>query len=192
MRSVQLTASKDVMRPAMNYIQVKNGFVYATNSFALVKVPVKEVFGVDAIDEPLIATDEELYFQAALWATAKMNKAFTIKREGLLFEAVDKSYKTIGQIQAISAADFYNKLGGKFPDIEVVIPETDKPTKELSQIAFDPDLMLQTCKSFDSGDKDVFQFTFYGFDKAIIIKSSKSEALGLVMPILFPDEETTN
>lgn len=52
---------KNKEKPERNYIQVKAGYVYATNGYIAIKAPVNEVFGT--IDkDPLIKESEELYF----------------------------------------------------------------------------------------------------------------------------------
>ena len=41
---LHLSVSKDNLRPALKHIQIKGGFIYATNCHILTRIPVNEVF----------------------------------------------------------------------------------------------------------------------------------------------------
>lgn len=191
MKPLHKIASKDDIRPALTYIQVKSGMCAVTNAWALLKIPIKEVFGqiknlaLSTIENPvyddLIGSDEELYFNAKEWASAKMDKALSIKRDGLIFQAQNKNFSIIGTIVAKSAEQF--KKIGKYPDYECVIASPETPLVECTSLGFNPSMLFDLCSAF-SCSFGKFAFYFYGEKKPIIVKNADSAAIGLIMPYL--------
>jgi hypothetical protein len=176
MKPIHKITSKDTLRPAMSYLRVKGGYVSATNAHAGIKMPIDEVFPKD-----MIASDEELYFDAALWATSKMDKAIYVERDNLIFKVLDKKHNVIGIITALDKASFEQNIG-RFPDLDVVLPDEAKRPADISGIAFNPALLLDLCTAFGC-DKAGFDFTFFGVDKCIKVTHLESKALGIVMPL---------
>ena len=58
MKKLHLATGNDSLRPAMQHIQVKAGFCYATDAHILVKVPINEVFG------GIVTDQDEIYISA--------------------------------------------------------------------------------------------------------------------------------
>lgn len=171
-----LPKTVDKLRPAMQHIQVKNGFVNSTNAFAVVRLPVSEVFG------DVITIEEEIYFNATEWERAKCHKAFKFLRQGLFFTSLDNRDRKIGTIKGIDTKQMYDI--GRYPDVEVVFPRSDKPLVALAAISFDPSIIEITCKALNAKDGQ-FIFQFYGPDKGIVISNTESKGIALAMPKMF-------
>ena len=174
MKPINKVCSKEDLRPAMQYFQVKGGFVRATNGTMLLKLPVEEVFGTVHID-PIIESTEELYFNAFTWFTCKFHISKMIYRNGLTF-TTDKSISMV----AMTAEQFAEI--GRFPDCDAVIPEEDKPLSIVNRLGIDFTILYDLCSSFGKVNPREFIHYFYGEDKCIVIKHPESEGFGLLMP----------
>jgi hypothetical protein len=174
MKPINKVCSKDDLRPAMNFFQVKNGYVRATDGNMLLKLPVDEVFGRVHI-EPIINSDEELYFDAKEWSARKFHTSKMIYRDGLTFTS-DKDTiivaKTIERMTAI----------GRFPDCDAVVPEESKRLSSISRVGIDFTILHDLCSAFGKVDAREFVYYFYGEDRCILIKHPESEGFGLLMP----------
>lgn len=180
MKPIHIIASKDDMKPAMQHIRVKAGFVNSTNGFAVIKMPVKEVFGED-----VILDSDELYFNAAEWEKSKIFKAVQIVRDGLIFTGKDRKGLTICMIKAMTTAD----IGFRYPEVDVVLPGAQSSLVAIDQIGLNPFVLLDACKVFGEVDKQKFVLSFRGVDKGIMISHVKSEAVCMIMPCLITNPE---
>jgi hypothetical protein len=167
------------MRPAMQHIRVKAGFVNSTNGFAVIKMPAKEVFGED-----VILDSDELYFNATEWEKSKIFKAVQIVRDGLIFTGKDKKGLTISMIKAKTA-----DIGFRYPEVDAVLPSTESSLVAIDQIGLNPFVLLDACKVFGEVDKQKFVLSFRGADKGIMISHIESEAICMVMPCLITNTE---
>jgi hypothetical protein len=187
MKKLQLTVKKDPIEREFTFIQVKGGFVNATNKYILIRLPVTEVFGNSETEDdilgevPLIAETEELYFDGKLWASAKMDKAASIKRDNLIFYALDKLGRTIGTIVATTSLPD----GLRYPDVTVVIPEPGRNPVELPCISFNAALLLDLCKAFGT-HSNKFTYTFFGSQSCILVTNKESKGVGLLYPTYCP------
>jgi hypothetical protein len=64
MKKLHLTTGKDEFRIAQQYIQVKDGFAYCTNSHVFVKIPLSEIFGNES---ELNTQSNHFYIKASDW-----------------------------------------------------------------------------------------------------------------------------
>jgi hypothetical protein len=176
MKKLNLVTSTDSLRPALQYIQVINGHVFATNCHILVKIPVNEVFGSD-----VILPNEELYFSGEQLKRQNIAKAIRIVRENNTFRAFDKKGVLIGIIEAIDAEKFRSSVG-RFPDCEVVIPTNE--LDNINRISFNHKLYNDIVECFNL-ESPIFHMEFRGERKAIIVKNSPghTEGFGLLMPL---------
>lgn len=163
---------------ALHYIQVSGGFAFATDGYNLCKTPVTEVFGEDVVTD-----EEEFYIHADEWRTAKLDKAVTIKRDGLLFESLDRKGKTLGRAKAIP--ELPDNL--KFPSCDVVIPTEDT----VFQMAVSANRLKALSDVFGT-DAIKLEITALGRERAIRIKpitdyagGDGSNAIGVSMPIRY-------
>lgn len=147
----------------------------ATNAHILVKLPIEELFPAETV-----AKDEELYFEADMWASSKMDKAERIEREGLLFKVFDKRQKLVGIITALDKPTFEKSIG-QYPDVDVVLPDEKLSPVAVPSIAFNHALLSSVCAAFGQGVEG-FDYTFYGRDKCIKITHQESKGIGIVMP----------
>lgn len=176
MKKLHLVTSTDSLRPALQYIQVINKNVYATNCHVLVKIPVHEVFG-----SGLIEPDEELYFSAEQWKRQNFSKAVTIIRDNYTFKAFDKKGVLIGIIECMNNIKFTQEVG-RFPDCENVIPTGE--LDNINKISFNHRLYYDLIDCFNL-ETSIFYMEFRGERKAIIVKNGPghTEGIGLIMPI---------
>ncbi len=174
MKPINKVCSKDDLRPAMQFFQVKNGYVCATNGNVLIKIPVEEVFGTIHID-PIIANNEELYFDSKEWLTGKFHTSKMIFRNELTFTS-DKEISIVAK-----TAEQMLEIG-RFPDYDGVIPDEKTPTSAINRIGINFTILSDLCSAFGKVDPRSFTHYFYGEDRCILIKHPESEGLGLLMP----------
>lgn len=177
MKKLHLVTSNDELRPAMTYIQVKGGNVYATNAHVMVKFPINEVFGVNVFSDT-----DEYYIDSQQWKTLKF---FNADAMGLV-NGVLKAYKRgkfLGMMDVMSAEDFNNKVG-KFPNCEAVIPQSG--AEPVEAISFSPEYYYNLTECFNLA-KSMFKMNFRGTNKVIMVENTTGDSagLGLIMPILF-------
>lgn len=181
MRKLHLVTADDELRPALNHIQVKGGFVRATNAHILIKSPVKEVFG-----DVEFAQDEELYFEGKEWKASKMYNAVTIQREGNIFKALDRKRNVIGAIVAKTSED----IAGKFPTVfDDVIPNEETKFKPFRKFGFNADLYFRLAEAFGGAKNEDLYLTCYAHDKAFVMRSADEEnnSIGLILPLYLKD-----
>lgn len=187
MKKVHLATSKDNFRPALNYFQVKNGFIYASDCHILVKLPVDEVFkNFDMIFDSFSYSDE-FYILGEDWKKQKMYAAQNFCEYQNILTAYGKKGETLGMLKILTASEFKEKVG-VFPDCEAIIPTEDKPTESIVSISFNPTLLDKLTEAMQDNCR-LFNFTFFGQRKAIVVKHNKPEeytnGLGLIMPVAF-------
>jgi hypothetical protein len=181
MKKFNLVAgSKNIYRPAFEYIQVKNGFVYSTDAHKLVKIPVKEAFGSLPDHAPT-----EFYFKAEAWKKGNFYKALYYNIKDNYIEAFDKKGK-FGIIDILTLEQFRDQVGGNFPDCEQVLPNDEKPTEAVDFISFNPSYLQDLCEVFCQSSNN-FIYTFFGKTKAIKVTHKDMEGYGIIMPIAMHD-----
>lgn len=176
MKALNLIASKDSLRPQLNYIQLKDEFFNVTDCNVLLKIPHLEIMNSEILEE----LPKEAYFLANDWKNSKIEKALYFKLNGNLIECKDKKFNTIGFLPFLDGNEFHTKVGN-FPDFNNVIPK-DEYKEELGTLSINPELLYNL---YCANAKDILQFSFFGKNKAIKIKFKESEAIGLIMPIMF-------
>lgn len=172
-------AAKNNFRPQFEYIQVKNGYCYATDAHKLAKLPISEMFGSLPTDAP-----SEFYFKAEAWKKGNFYKALYYNIKDNYLEAFDKKGK-LGIIEILTLNEFTQQVG-RFPDCEQVLPTDEKPTEALDKISFNPSLLHDLCEVFNQPLGD-FIYTFYGKNKAIKVTHHNMEGFGILMPIMKHD-----
>lgn len=176
MKKLHLAASKDSLRPAMTYIQVKKNKVCVTNAHILAAFPDTEVFG--------FPVNDELYFSAEQWKKQRMDKADKIGRYENTFTAYDKKGSHLGMIEAMTPEQFTDKIG-RFPEWEIVIPTSE--LMPIDSIAFDPEKYTSLVDTVNASGFAAFSLEFRGKNKPIIAKPQNSEltaATLLLMPVM--------
>lgn len=179
MKKLHLATSNDSLRPVMQYIQVKNGFCYATDAHILVKVPINEVFGNNIFNNY-----DCVYISGKEWKDQKMYKAVSFERKDNLLIAYDKKHQKLGMIEFLTTYQFEQKIG-KFPDCEMILPTEDKPKEDLSLISFNPTLYARIGEALEETCQ-LFNLTFFGQRKAILIKHNKPEEFTKGIAVMMP------
>jgi hypothetical protein len=173
---LHLAVSKDNLRPALKHIQIKGGFIYATNCHILARIPVNEAFS------ELFTKEEEFYILGDDWKKQGFSKCTDFKRNGNLLEAYDNKWN----LQGIIKMKDKNEIGGNFPDCETVIPQETTLTESLDKISFNPSLLNDLCEVFGQSTNH-FIYTFFGKTKAIKVAHKDMEGFGILMPIAMND-----
>jgi hypothetical protein len=174
MKKLHLTTGKDAFRIAQQYIQVKDGHVLTTNSHVLVKFPINEVFG----ENSRIEQTDEFYILGTDWKKQGFDKGYRFSKIDNQLEAYDKKHNLIGIIKLINADELTIKGGGKYPNIDQVIPTTEPI--EISFIGLNPNLLKDVCDCLGS---TCYKLEFRGTNKIIMIKTNDSKAIAGIMPI---------
>jgi hypothetical protein len=174
MKKLHLTTGKDQFRLAQQYIQVKDGFVLATNSFVLVKFPLVEVFG----ENSRINDTDEFYILGTDWKKQGFDKGCSFSKIDNQLEAYDKKHNLIGIIKLTSADELSDKGGGRYPNIDQVIPTSN--LFEIGSIGINPNLLKDVC---DCLGCETFKFEFRGTNKIIMIKGNDTSAMAGIMPV---------
>ena len=188
MKKLHLVCGDDDLRPAMKYIQIKNGTVSATNSHIAIRLPVEDVIK-DVDRNPLITHDEEMYFLGKNWQTSGMYKAAYFKEEGdLVFAAFDKNNNVLGIIRALSKEKFASLMyGSGYPDITAVFPNPKDARSPVSEMGIGPKMLLKLSDAF-GGSEDGLKLHFYGESRPVMVTHIEQKGYGLIMPLLvFPD-----
>ncbi len=175
MKKLHLTTGKDDFRLAQQYIQVKDGYVLTTNSHVLVKFPLNEVFG----ENSRITETDEFYILGTDWKKQGFDKGCSFSKIDNHIEAYDKKHNLIGIIKIITAEDLKNKGGGRYPDINAVIP-TFEPI-EVNTIGLNPNLLKDVCDCIGAVS---YKLEFRGSNKIVMIKAKDSNVIAGIMPMM--------
>ena len=181
MKKLHLVAGKDKFRPELKYIQIKGGFVYATNGIIFVKFPLEEVFGRN----PPFSNEDEVYILADDWKRQNLFKGAYFSRKTLTvdwdyLEATNKLGSLIGRVKVYIVCRQLLNINEIFPDIDSIIP--DSPLEPISMISFDP-LQLKNLIASIGCDQYNYVFEFRGNEKVIIVKNLDSEAVAGILPM---------
>lgn len=186
MKPLHLLPLHDCDQAKYKYIFVTSGFVYATNAYGLIKVPVQGVFGEGCE----IQEDEKLFFPADQWKLQRFAKAVSFKREGRTFNAYDKKGILIGLINPFSLQD-YSEIHGTPIDFEVVIPK-DYQLAALELVSFCPATLNVIVECL--GEPNGWYFEFIGQNKTFFIRNVNEEKGGypIGFGLLFPTANASN
>lgn len=174
MRPIHKACGNDTLRPFLNYIQVKDGFVNVTDAHILLRLPVDEVF-----PDGMIAPDEELYFHGKSWGALKFDKGFSMSRSENMFQSLGNG------LELYLKAFKKEELNFKFPDVMKVFPKEIPNPVAVSQIAYNPSLLTKLMQAWGVSIKDGVKLTFYGEEEKIIVSLNTSDpnyGVGLIMP----------
>jgi hypothetical protein len=168
---------KNEIRPCLQHFQVREGKVYATTTWAAVRMDAKYVFG----ENPPITEDEVLYFHGADWQKAKMHKAVQITRDGLFFTGLDKKGALVGTVKAKTEL---GPTDGAFPDIDIVFIEKQTPLVAVTRISFNAQMLADLVESFaaDPIEDGHAYLEFHGMHKGIMVRFTKADFEGILMP----------
>lgn len=170
MKQLHLIAGKDPLRPMLHYIVVRNGFVYATNGAALIKMPTGEVFG-----DVEFAADEELLFEASSWGLCKFHQATSFTRIGLSFTNVKFSTTLVAKLP--------KEVDCKIPDFDSVLPDAEKAVVPITNIGFNTSIFADLIKAFGTKSTEEFQFQFYGSSSCIeVLHKDFPTTSSIIMP----------
>lgn len=178
MKKLHLAVSKDELRPALMHIQVKDGFVYATNCHILVKFPIDEVFGMGSG----VTETDHFYIDGKQWGKFKFHTASVFIYENGILTAKDKKYNELAMIKVKNEDEV-----GKYPDINSILYSPEKEKVAIDSICFNHELYYNLIEVFNF-DYPLFNMSFYGQTSQIYVKpndSTLSNAIALIMPIKF-------
>lgn len=174
MKKLHLAAGNDDFRQSQKYIQIKGGFVYATNSHVFVKFPLNEVFG----ENGPFNQDSEFYILASNWKQVGFDKALKFTKDSEFLTAYGKKDTVLGLIKMMDAETFKKEIGN-YPPIDSIIPTTE--LVEITKISFNPKLLKDITDCLDS---ERYSFEFRGENKIIMIKALDSEVVAGIMPVM--------
>jgi hypothetical protein len=175
MKKLHLIAGNDSLRPAQQYIQVKNGFAYVTDSHTAIKAEVSEVMPV------LEDMPSEYYIKATDWQSmVKVNPLF-LERENGYIKAVGRKSNFICPFMSVT--EFTDKVG-RFPDVNSILPGVpDLEVNTVVSFGIDPDYLKNLC---DAMDAIHINMIVRAHDKTIFVyplNSNDPKLFGLIMPV---------
>jgi hypothetical protein len=181
-----LCATPDNLRPAMQYFEISNGYVYGTDAHILGKIPQNEVFGTE-----FFPTDKKFYIEGKQWKAQKLFNAVSFQpvdnfeASGMLL-AFDKKGQTLGICQFYTESDFMHKVG-KFPNCEQIIYKEDAVKQEINAIGFNPELYNRLTEALEDKVR-TFKLSFFGQNKAILVQhiapDTHTKGIGIMMPLM--------
>lgn len=179
MKKLHLAVSKDDLRPHLQNIQVKDGFVYATNCHILVKFPIEEVFGKGSgVNET-----DHFYIDGKQWGKFKFHTASMFIYDNGILIAKDKKYNEIAMIKV----KYEGEINGKYPDVDNILYSPEKEKVAVDSISFNHELYYNLIEVFNF-TVPLFNMSFYGQTSQIYVKPNDetlSNAIALIMPIKF-------
>jgi hypothetical protein len=175
MKALNLLTDPKNFRDAYKFIQLREGYFYATNGSVLLKSPASEVFHKELLAE----LESEMYFEGTNWKEAKVSSMAFHRRVGDTFELLDNKMKFLGYLKPITK-DAYEKTHSRFPDCDQVLYRDDVPKNELKEIALNPELLDTIYKA---NGKKPLKLGFYGQNKGMKVTFQDSESIGLLMPM---------
>lgn len=185
MRKLHLVAGKDQFRTSQQYIQIKGGFAYCTNSHICIKMPLAELFGEKS---DLNSKDYHFYIKAIDWQKQGFYKAFSIKflyndPNAHIIAAFDKKNNQIGMIEIITEEAF-KTIAGSYPDIDCILPENNnRELEQIDCIGLNPELLNNLCESIGQ-NLGSYKLSFFGKTRGIKVTSKDSNSIGILMPCI--------
>jgi hypothetical protein len=186
---IHLSASKDALRPAMQYVQFSTlpegpqgpGGLYAaaTDAHTLFWINVSEVLSNPEIlpaDFYLHADQYKKLTGSKVWLIACDQDTKTIR-------TIDKAVNTLDVLPYLDPVDMMNGPG-KYPQWTAVLPTSTETQLTGGQIGLNPKLIRRAAEIMEAGPWIV---TFRDANRAAIIQYWNEEngtAQGLIMPLM--------
>jgi hypothetical protein len=167
----------DDLRPVMNYIQCKAGYLYATDAHIAAKVKAESIFPGNVLE----ALPDEFYINANEWK-ALFNKPYVcLGMENKMITSYQK--KGLRSYAAyLDVNEFMDKVG-KYPDIDFVLTSLiNSETLPVSQIGLNLKFAQRINEAFDTLN---IRLEFKGEKKGILAidPSLEREAIAIIMPV---------
>jgi hypothetical protein len=174
--------SKDDLRPAMNYIQCKGGYFFATDAHIGAKVKATAIFS----DAALETLGDEFYIHANEWKTLFSKPPINLEVEGSIITATLKNGDK-RRSEYLDADKFATRVG-RYPDLDSVLRDliTYIPEGGINQIGIDLKLAQRVNEAFDNL---VMRLEFKGERKGILAMdtAAKLDAIAVIMPCAVMD-----
>jgi DNA polymerase III sliding clamp (beta) subunit (PCNA family) len=171
--ALELICSKDDLRPALQCINIKNGFAYATDAHILIKTNLNETSNllshvIEQLEGKMIHMD--------LWK--KINDSIQVlKIEDDCVFTLEKTGRCSYQIQ--------NE--GSFPDCDALLDKISKlERQDIGAIGINASMLMKISKLIGS---ESIRLDFSGSNNAICIRDAFGMVTGfeiILMPILLP------
>jgi len=192
---IHLSASKDEMRPAMQYVEFctlpagpqgpAGLYAAATDAHTLFWFNVSEV-----LSNPEILP-ADFYLRADQYKKLTGSKVYLIgcDQDTKTIRTIDKSANTLDVLPYLDPVDMVNGPG-KYPQWTAVLPTSTEYQLTGGQIGLSPKLIGRAAQIMDAGPWVV---TFREANRAIIVQYFRAEdngtAQGLIMPLTLHDVE---
>jgi hypothetical protein len=175
MKKLHLIAGKDILRPAQQYIQVKNRFAYVTDSHTAIKAEITEVMPV------LEDMPAEYYILAKDWANMAKVQPFTLEREGNYIKATGKKSTFICPF--MDAATFSDKIG-RYPDINSILPSVpDMSENTIHSFGISPELLYNLSEAMGGRSVCVISKGDTKISFIYPITDHEPKIMGVIMPV---------
>lgn len=167
--------ASDEFRPVMEYILLKGGYAYASDSHVLVRVPLEECTTIE--EEQLALLDDCLIHKSMLKYIVGFDTVLVEKTdEGIVYLDARIGENTV-RVQLAKNGETL-----KFPDAEKIL-QTKHDRTPIQRIAFNPKFIASLT---DALGTDALKFEFSDEKSAVFVRPTDrtSNAVGVIMPMM--------
>ena len=164
----------DEMRPVMEYILLKDGYAYASDSHVLVRVPLEECTSFDEEQRALL--DNCLIHKSMLKFIVGFDIAIVEKTDEDVVYLEARAGENTVKVQLVKNGDAL-----KYPNAEEIL-KGSKDRTPIQKIGFNPKFIASLTAALGT---DLLKFEFASEKSAVFVRpvSSVSNAVGVIMPI---------
>lgn len=164
---LETIASRDELRPALNCVYIKDGYVYVTDAHVAVKQSLKEIHGFS--EDVIKALDGKLIHKDAI-KLMRGNKAYEVTEDGVT--AIAGGRKTT-----------YHFVDERYPDVDAVFP-SEKDRDEKPDVKITQSLLEKLSKVLAGNDDGVILEFYTGYKPIVVYTQmfSKNNQIALIMP----------
>lgn len=180
MKKVHVFAGNDELRPAMNYVQFKKGYFYATDAHIAGKFRADAVFELEGMPDEFYIHSKDFKAMAAV--------------NPLGFELKDGIISVFGKksnflCPFLTAEQFTYKIG-RYPDIDFVLESAGSvlTAGHIPNATYSAKLISRVSEGLGS-DTITFYFGENNLKAAFVLSNDLDESvcLAIIMPVYVPD-----
>ena len=180
---LHLICSKDITRPAINYVRITRKDLQATNGFAAAIVPTENLAIVGKNELP----EEPVYLHFENWKllTAASIASVIWDAERNHFVVTNKGNKPNAVVPVTTDP------GGNFPDIPAVLPRWED-AEPLKCIGFNAKFLSDLAEAISDPTEKIknVALRMFAVNRSMLVKTPNADigGIGLLMPVEIPLE----
>lgn len=175
---IETVCGNDDLRPAMQHIYFKDGWMYATNAHILVKQKI-DIHNFSA--ESIKLLDGKMLHKDSIKTLGKCT-IFSVSNDGTEIQGIIDKNQAI-TVKLVNEDDYL-----KFPNCNAVFPK-DEMQSEIGTIGINAKYLMTLQNALIDGEYGL-KLTFHGKDRAILAHIISCEndlnvnQIGLIMPLM--------